>query len=80
MIILEFSIVHIQHNKMKKTHTVGTVPKCNRTNLEREHTHASLLTFWVGTGISIQSSGVKSVLWDQGLFLASIVQIGTVVL
>ena len=29
---------------------------------------------WVGTGISIQSSGVKSVLWDQGLFLASIVQ------
>ena len=35
---------------------------------------------WVGTGISIQSSGVKSVLWDQGLFLGSIVQIGTVVL
>ena len=34
----------------------------------------------VGTGISIQSSGVKSVLWDQWLFLASIVQIGTVVL
>jgi len=86
MFILEFSIVHIRHNKMKnkKSHTVGTVPKCNRKFLEKKidtrNTQMQDCSLsWLRTVIPIKSSGVKPVLWAQELFLASFVQIGILV-
>jgi hypothetical protein len=60
-----------QLNKIKnqKYHTVRTVPKSNRKIVESGkidtlNIHDRSL-YWLGTGTSIKSGGIKLISWDQ---------------
>ena len=63
--------------KIKKYHTVGTIPKINRNKIKIDtlniHLHDCALS-WLGTGTSCKCGSVKLFSWAQTSHLSGMMQ------